>query len=176
MRPALALLTRLLSVLAAMALVALGVVILVDLVSVQLGRGRTVVPQRSIDEAARRGWDDRTVVITLTVASAIGLVLLVAGLWRRAGLTVAVAGHPDVGLERRALEQAATRRLAGLDGVSGATVHAGRRRVRARLATNRKLPPTELQARAETELAGALTTYGVELPTEVRIRQRDGGR
>lgn len=171
MRLTLGVLTRLLSTLAALALIGLGAVILIDVVSAWLGRGRTVVSQRAIDEAGRRLWDDRTVVTTLAVAGLIGLLLLLVGVWRRAALTVPVAGHPEAGVERRGLEQAVTRRLTGLDGVSGASVRAGRRKLTARIDTARRLPPTELRARAETELAAALSAYGVELPTQIRVRQ-----
>lgn len=174
MRYAIPILIRVLSALLAVAFVAAGVVIIVEVAAAWLGVGWTVIPESNIDDVFRWAWSDRPSVLALAAIGGLGVVSLIVGLWRRPPLTVAVDGHPGLAIERRGLEQSMRSQLEALDGISNAKVRAGKRSITARLETQRRLAPDELKREAETVLAATTARYGLALAPDVRLRYRGG--
>ncbi len=184
-------LTRLLAAGVAVALVATGVVVLAEVAAALQGADRLIVSQATIDELARRRWDDAAVVAALAALAVAGAAAVAAGLWPRPPLllpssapAVGLAdsggaavgdgiGHPapDVAVERRSLERVLGQELDGLEGVAGTRVRAGRRRLAVRVEVNRRLAPTDLDDQVRRVVSGQLTRSGLTLDAAVRIRR-----
>jgi hypothetical protein len=163
-------LTRLFSALLALALIAGGVVLIVEVVAAWAGGGWTILPDDTTARFQMWRWNDRSVVETIIVVGAVGLLAVLIAVWPRPPLTVPIAGRTDVSYERHALEQTVRRQLQGLDGVSKARVRADHRRLVARLDTNRQHQPEELRSRAEAVLETIVADRHLELQPTVRLR------
>lgn len=174
MRYVVPLLARLFSALLALSLVAAGVIVVVEVAAARLGIGWTILPSDTVQKLRDRAWDDQAVVLTIVAVAVVGLVALLVGLWPRAPLTVPITGIPGASYERYALERSVTRRLEAVDGVTGARVRAGRRRVTARVDTNRRFRPDELRAEVESVLAQTVAERSVALSPRVRLRHPGG--
>ena len=174
MRLVVPVLTRILSALASLALIAAGVVAAVEVVAAALERDPVVLPSDYAAQATRWQWDDRSVMVVLAVTGAVGVILLLTGLWRRAPLTIPVAGREGVAVERRGLEGSLSRRLAELDGVSSARVRVGRRRVRVRVDSRRRQAPERVRDAARALIDEALADQHLQLEPTVRLRYRGG--
>lgn len=192
-------LTRLLSIVLALALVAAGVVVLVEVAAALQGVDRVVVSQDAIDELGRRRWDDGAVLAILIGLAVLGLAAVLAGLWPRPPLLLAshAPSSPDgppgsspraaapggavtgaarsVAIERRSLEQVVGDELRAVEGVTDATVRAGRTRMSARVDANRRLAPPDLDDQVRRVVSGQLARSGLVLDTTVRVRRRPVG-
>jgi hypothetical protein len=166
--------TRIFSALLALALIAAGVVVLVEVVAAWLGIGWTILPTDTAARFEEWHWDDRAIVVTSVIVLAVGVVALLIGLWRRAPLTIPIDDSADVTFERHALEQSLRRRVEALDGVTSARIHAGTKRLRARVDTNRRHRPEEVKARVEDHLAHAAAAQHLDLTRNVQLRYRGG--
>lgn len=162
--------TRVFSALLALALIAAGVVVVVEVVAAWLGAGWTILPDDTAALFQRWQWDDRPVVVTLAIVAAVGLLALLIGLARRRPLTVPIDGQPDVSFERHALEQTIRRELERLDGVTKARVHVARDRLVARVDTNRRLQPDEVKSRVDDRLRAVTTARRISLRPDIRLR------
>lgn len=170
------LLTRLLSIVLALALVAAGVVVLVEVAAALQGSDRIIVSQPTIDELGRRHWDDGAVAATLIGLAVLGLAAVVAGLWPRPPLLLASSdAAPLVAVERRSLEQVVDDGLRAVEGVTDATVRAGRTRMSVRVDANRRLAPPDLDDQVRRVVSGQLARSGLVLDTTVRVRRRPVG-
>lgn len=184
---------RVLSVALALAFVALGVVVLVEVVAALQGADRVVVSQHIVDDLARRRWDDGVVVAGLAGAAVIGLLAVVTGLWPRPPLLLPSLSRPPsedrmvaertdraersgradaVAVERRSLERVLGHDLADLDGVTRARTRAGRSRVTVRVDANRRLAPADLDAQVERLVGSQLARSGLTVVPRVRVRRR----
>ena len=166
--------TRIFSALLALALITAGVVVLVEVVAAWLGIGWTILPTDTADRFEEWHWDDRAIVVTSAIVLAVGVIALLIGLWRRAPLTIPLDDNADVTFERHALEQSLRRRVEALDGVTTARIRAGKKRLRARVDTNRRHQPEEVKARVETHLAEVAAAQHLDLPRDVQLRYRGG--
>lgn len=168
-------LTRLLAALMALVLIAAGALIVVEVVANAVDGGFAVLPQDSPDQLRATEWDDRLVMAVSLGAAAVGLLVILAALWPRPPLTIDVDAE-GVRVERYALERSLRRRLDRVDGVSGTRVRVSRRRVRARVDTNRRLHPETVGEDAERELREVCERIGLPLRRDVRLRTpRAGG-
>lgn len=187
-------LTRLLSIVLAVALMVAGVVALVEVAAALQGADRVIVSQHTIDELGRRRWDDGVVVATLIGLAVLGLAAVAAGLWPRPPLLLAssapsssgasppavpgdaaTGATPSVAVERRSLERVVGDELRAVEGVTDATVKAGRSRMSARVDANRRLAPPDLDDQVRRVVSGQLARSGLVLDTTVRVRRRPVG-
>ena len=99
MRLVVPVLTRLLSALAALAVLALGVVILVELVANATGNGFVILPEDWPDRLRDTAWDDSLVRNLLIAAVVVGAIMIAAACWSHPPLTVPT-NQPDLRLER----------------------------------------------------------------------------
>lgn len=170
MRVVIPVLTRILSALLALALIAAGVVLAIEVIAAWTAAGWVILP----DDLARRAsgwrWSDRQVVTTLLIIGATGLVTLAMAIWRRPALTVPVEGHRGVELERYALEKSIRSRLESVDGVSSAKVRIGHGKVTARVDTNRRYDTQTLKGTLETVLERFVGEHRLNLSRQIRLR------
>ncbi|MDX6414080.1 MAG: hypothetical protein QOH23_1490 [Gaiellaceae bacterium] len=174
MRTVVPVLARIISALLALALIAAGAVVIIEVVAAWVGAGWTILPSDTAQRFARWHWDNRPVVITIMAVGAIGLVAFLVGVWRRAPLTVPVDAAHDITFERRALEQSLRRHIEALDGVRKARVVAKRDRLVATVDTNRRYQPDELKERVEVALAESASRQHLALERRVRLRFQGG--
>ncbi len=174
MRIIVPLLTRVLSVLLAVALIGAGAVLMVEVAAAWLGAGWTILPPDTVARASTWQWDDDEIVVAIASVGGVALLALLVGLWRRPPLTIGLEGCEGVAVERYALEGSLRRRLEALDGVSSARVRAGRRRVSAKVDTRRRHEPAQLKNRVEESLAEMVDAQHVGLKSTVRLRSRGG--
>lgn len=88
-------------------------------------------------------WSDRSVVVTFVLIGVAGIALLAVQLWRRPPVALPLEDvTPDVhtAIHRRSLEQALSRAVQRVDGVSDARVRSRGRRIVVRAGTQRRLP------------------------------------
>ncbi len=176
MRILVPILSRLLSTLFALALIAGGVLLIVEAVSTWVGAGWSVLPDDVVRRASAWQWSDRTVVMALAIVGALGLSALLTAVWRRPALTVPVDGRSGAAVERYALEKSLRSRLEAVDGVSGARVRVNRKRVAARVDTKRRHEPGQLKTVVEQELDRTLNERHLNLNLRRRLRLRyEGG-
>lgn len=174
MRVLLPILVRVLAALLALALISAGVVLVVEIVAAWLGTGWALLPDDTGDRLARSRWDERTPVLVFSAITITGLLALAAGLWRRPPLTVPVASDEEIVMERYSLERSVQSRLERLDGVTGARVRVTRRRIAARITSNRALPPEDLRATAADTISSVLDQYHLSLQPQLTVRFRRG--
>jgi hypothetical protein len=167
-------LTRVFSALLAIALVAVGTVVLVEVCAAWFGAGWTVLPKDTVTRLEHWQWNDRPVVTTIAAVGAVGLVAILVGTWRRAPLTVPMDGEHDVTFERRALEQSLRRHVEAIDGVNRARVVAKRDRIVARVETDRRFQPIELKERVDVTILEVAERQHLLLSRRIRLRFQGG--
>jgi hypothetical protein len=171
MRLVVPVLTRLLAALAALAILAAGVVVLVELISNWTGNGFAILPDDWPDQLRATSWDDTTVRNILIALVVTGVILLLVACWPHAPLTVPTE-QPNVRIERHALETAVRRRLLSVDGASGARVRATTNRIDARVDTTRRFEPEHVHEAATRALAEFCQQHQLALQPRVRLRAR----
>lgn len=169
------LVARLVAALAALALLALGVVVMVEAVAAWSGEPPVVLPADVVDTLESTAWSDTVVRWSGVAAIAVGLVLLAVGMWHRPPLTVATSVG-GVRVERHGMERTLAQRLDRVDGVSSARVRAGRRMLRVRVDTRRRVDPTDVVDRAREEVERCLERLALDLRPKVSLRRRGGPR
>lgn len=167
--------TRLFSALVALALMALGGLILIEVVANWTGNGFLILPTDWPTQLRSTAWDATIVRNSLLVTLAIGLALLMVAFWRRPPLTVD-SGKNGMRIERHALETSLRRRLDSLDGVSGTRVRIDKSRIRATVDTTRHLTPEAVRDRAVEELAGFCTLHDLDLTPDVTLNATGASR
>lgn len=174
MRVVIPALTRLVAALAALALVALGVLVSVEVIANWAGEGFVVFPGDWPDQLRATEWSDRIVRAVVLGLGGLGLLLILVAVWPRPPLTVD-ADVPGLRVERYGLERSLRHRLDRVEGVSKSKVRVGRSRLRARVDTTRRLQPEVVRDEAERELQEFCARHGLALRTDVRLRKRGGG-
>jgi hypothetical protein len=124
------------------ALVLLAACVLVAVVAVQLILGER--PWVSVDAVAAAlhdlRWTDVPPAVAGGVVAVLGLVLLLAAVLPGAATVLPLGGSFDAGAARGGFRSTLRAAAADVDGVSGAAVKLGRRRVKVRVATARTRP------------------------------------
>lgn len=168
--------SRLAGALLALALIAGGTVLVVEVVAAWLGAGWTILPTDTRARFATWTWDGRTVVTTIVVLWIVGIAALASALWRRRPVSVAVEridgetpAEIDAAIERRNFERSVGRHLEMVDGVDTAKVRVRRNRVVATVETRRRINPGEVEAAARTALGKNRLVLAAGLPTDVRL-------
>lgn len=127
-------LNRVLSALIALALLAAGLLATVECVLAALGRPGWVVPRaRWADALKSVTWHDPVVRWIAAGVVVLGLLLLIAALRRGAPGTLALPTTTEgvnVRAHRRGVERSVVSAVRRTDGVTGATAHASRRKVK----------------------------------------------
>lgn len=162
---------RVLAALLALALLAGGLLVAVEIVVAGFDRRPWVIPHDRWYRSARlRSWDSappRWIFIAL-VAS--GLLLLFLQLARRrpAALPLAPGGAPaDLG--RRSLERSLVRTASDVDGVAAAKAKVDEQRAEVVATTNRR-QAGDLQPRVANALEGRMHALGLARPPAVRVK------
>lgn len=167
--------TRLLSALCALALVAFGGLIVIEVIANWTGNGFLILPTDWPDQLRTTAWDATIVRNALLVALAVGLVLLMVAFWRRPPLTVDTS-EDGMRLERHALETSLRRRLDSLDGVTGSKVRVDKTRVRATVDTTRRLAPESVRDRAVEKLTTFCDLHDLRLTPDVTLHTPEAHR
>ena len=169
------LVVRALSVLLAVALVALGVVVAVEVVLALLARPSWLVDRTSLAATLRDNtWHSGLARGAGAALCAVGLLLLVPAL--RLGKAAALPLAPGVpGVEtlvsRRGLQRALRAAAVRVDGVRRADVKVGRRRVDV-TAVSALRDTTGLSDRVEQEVQGTLQEIALRRAPALRVRTR----
>lgn len=161
-------LTRLLSALSALVLLAAGSLIVIEVVANWTGNGFVVLPEDWPDQLRATSWDATIVRNSLLITLATGMVLLMVSLWRRPPLTVE-SSQDGIRIERHALESSLRRRLESLDGVSSSRVRVDRNRIRATVDTPRRLAPESVRDAAMAELTGFCALHDLTFDADVTL-------
>lgn len=159
------LVNRVLATLLAAALVAGGLLLVVEVViGYYLDRDPWLLPRdRWYADARDTAWSEQAVVFTFIVIGLAGLVLLALQLARRRPPTLALtptSDHVHTDVSRRSLEHALTRATERVDGVAGAKARIRRNRAVVRATTERRLPG-DLKDRVKREADLVLDQLGV---------------
>lgn len=169
---------RVLSVLVAVALVALGIIVPIEVVYALVGgEGSLVFPYPSIAEFLRETpWSSGVVVAISAAVAMLGLLLVLAELWRRRPGLFTVATDSDTvvaGMSRRSLERTLTQATVGIAGVTAASAAVRRRRGVVNAVTPLRDPgdlPVRVQERVDTVMESLSLVRSV--PVRVRLRHR----
>jgi hypothetical protein len=186
-------LTRVVSLVVAVAIGAVAVVTAVEVILALVGASSWTVDHGTwLDTARTTRWDQGSVRLVLGAALLVGVVLLALAAVARPPVTVAARSGPDrdVGGEagggeagggdvvaevrRRALEDLIEQRVAGLPFVSGADVVVRSAAVLVSVAAAGS-PPESLRAEVGRRVRVVLDRYGLaSLPVRVRVRAASG--
>jgi hypothetical protein len=169
MRTALPILTRLVAVAVALALLAAGVLLLVELVASVFGGDTVFLPVDFTDRLRSTPWDDPAVRWTVLGLGLAATGLLVAALWPRPPLEIEVQ-VPGMLAERRSVEAAMRRRVQRIDGVDDVRVHADARHVSARVTTSRRHRPDLVKAAVDQELRDFIHVHELAITPLVSVR------
>ncbi len=161
---------RLLALLAALAMVAAGVFLIVEVVAAWIDRGPVLLSENATQTWRTTGWDDSVVVWTAIVMAMIGLALIVLAIWPDTPTTVPT-GVDDVELERRPLEATLQRELESVDGVTAAKVRA-RRNITAQVQTNRTTDTGSVEQAGRDRLEQVTRRLATTGAAAVRLRAR----
>lgn len=168
------LLTRLVSALLALGLLAAGTIVIIEICAAWFGAHRVIVPTDLTQRLQRWHWDDRAVVTTIIVVGLVGVIAVAVASWTRPPLLLPLRDDARTSLDRRAFEQSTRRQLERIDGVSKARVRAHKNTLLARIETQRRYRPQDLKTTVEGELARTVTAHHVNLRHQVRLRYRGG--
>ena len=125
---------RLLAFVLALALLAVGVILIVEVIAANIDRGPAIFNWHAMFRWGQRNtWQATSVELTCGIVALVGLLLLLPQLRRprpnRFPLTAEHAST-DVALTRSGVRNAVRGAVEDVDGVAGSKVHVGRRRIR----------------------------------------------
>lgn len=169
------LILRVLSVLLAAALLALGVVVSVEIVLAALGQPAWVLPYAAVAATLReQTWDSVLARAVATGLCALGLLLLLPAL--RRGKPTALPLTPltegvDTHVSRRGLQRTLSAAAGRVDGVRQAQATVGRRKVKVST-TSRLRDTSELPSQVDTAIRDQLETLGLSRPLAVKVTTR----
>lgn len=163
---------RLLATLVGGAIAVFSALVAVEIVLGYFDRGPWLLPwDRWYQRSQELTWSDRSVVVTFVLIGVMGVFLLAAELWKRPPVALPLNdAAPDMHAEinRRSLEHALSRAALRVDGISGVRIRSGRRRVRVRAATQRRLPGG-LEAHVTAEASSVLAGLGLQRPPRLIV-------
>lgn len=169
-------LNRALAVVIALALAALGVLVVAEIIHAALDRsGHLLLPYERLARFGRaHTWDSGPVITISAVVAALGLLLLLAQLLpRRPGLLTVATDDPTVeaGVERRTLGKAMAAAAGDVDGVSKATARVRGRRANV-IATSHLRDTSGLSEQVLDHVQTWTNDLGLVAPPRLRLRLR----
>lgn len=169
---------RVLSVLLALALVALGVLIPIEVIrALAGGDGFLVLPWQPVaDFLGDNSWSSGWVIAISAAIAALGLLLVLAELWRRRPGLFTVTTETDTvaaGVSRRSIARALARATTDIDGITGASTSVRRRWAAVRAVTPLR-DPGDLAVRAQERANAVVESLALvrPLPVRVELKQR----
>lgn len=176
------LLNRLLAALLSLALIAAGVLVIVEVIADRVNHRPAVVKWHgAYDWAARTQWQQGSVRAACVTVAALGLILLVAELKRPRAkrLIISDGGDRDAinaAYTRRGVSAAVQTAVTDVDGVRGAQVKVKRRSIRVRAATSARdaaaaaqlLEPARAAAQTRLEALQLAHTPKLKIATTAR--------
>lgn len=165
---------RLLAALLSLALIALGVLVVTEVIAQRLGRRPAVVDwPRLYDWAQRTPWQQGSVRVACVVLIALGLLLLAAELKRGKPNRLAVRSDTtDTAYTRRGVAATVRSAVSDVDGINSASVSVSRRKVKVDATTAGLQPFTAetLQEPATTAARQRLDTLELQDPPALSVR------
>lgn len=166
--------------LAALVLLAAGVVVAVSCIQVVLGRVPWLPFGSAAAAAADLAWNAPAVLAGAAVVAALGIVVLLGALVPGTPTVMPLAGAhagPAAGVTRSSLVRALTAAAAGVDGVGSAAVRVRARTVTTTVRTPLRDPGTlvdEVRAATVERLADVALLRSPRIRVRVRTRRADG--
>ncbi|MDD7939126.1 DUF6286 domain-containing protein [Actinomycetospora lutea] len=160
--------------LTALVLLAAGALVATSAIQVLLGRTPLLPVDTVTDVLGRTTWQAPAVLVAAGVAAALGLVLIVAGLWPGRTHVLPLLADPAVpelvaaGWHRHDLAARLRHRALGVEGVERATARVRRRSVRVAARTHRSSTPGLREAVA-TAVGTDLDTLGLARRPRLRV-------
>ena len=171
------LLSRAVSAVLALALLAGGVVIAVEIVVAAFGRDPWVLPHdRWYRSTREHSWDDAATRWSCIGLVAAGLLLLILQVLRRRPVSLPLAaGATTADIGRRSLERSLARVATGVDGVAKARVRLSADRADVVAISNRRLVD-EVRPRVSDALERRVRSLGLARAPQVKVdvQGRDG--
>ncbi len=169
-------LSRVLAAVLAVALVALGVLAIIEIVLAASGRDPWIVPHDEWNRDARTTlWRDDSIVIIGVILGLVGLALLVTQLLPRrpASWPVAVpdASNTTADVGRGTVEQAVAQAASSVDGIQRARAHGTRKGLVVEARTGRVTDDT-VRAGVHDAVTQALNSLHLQPPPNVDVRVR----
>ncbi len=168
---------RVLSAVFGLALFVGGLVIAVEIAVGFVGGDPWILPSREWYRDARsNAWNSGGVRGILIVVAALGLVLLVLQLVRRLPTMLPLESVSDVGyaVRRRSLQRSLVRTANLVDGVERAKVRVGKKTIRVRASSHRRIAG-ELQPSVESALRARVDDLGLESTPRLKVDLRTRG-
>jgi hypothetical protein len=162
-------LRRVLALVMAVALVAAGVFLVVEVVAAWVGSDPVLLSDTATTTWRTTEWDDDAVIVSAIIVGLVGLLCLIVALWPDTPATVPTAVD-DVEVERRPLEVVLKRELERVDGVADAKVKIRGSRTKARVDTNRMIDTAAVETASRERLTD--TTQRLAVPTDVVVNLR----
>ncbi len=166
---------RVLAVLVALLLIALAVLIPIEVIrALAGGEGWLVLPYPPVAEFFRENsWSSGWVITISAGVAGLGLVLVVAELWRRPGLFTMTTRSETVaaGISRRSLARALAQAATDVPGITRASAVVRRRRAVVD-ATTLLRDPGDLADRAQERVERLLDSLALARPLRAQVRLR----
>jgi hypothetical protein len=172
-------LSRLIALAVALALVVGGVVVAVEIAIADFRSEPWLIPYDEWYQSARvNAWSSPTTRRLALALTAAGLLLLLLHLVRRRPMVLPMeAGgslhHAD--LNRRGVERSLVRAVSRVDGVASAKARISSNRTRVTASTNRRLPG-DLEARVKRAAEQRLTSLRLASPPPLSVRLQSRGQ
>lgn len=162
---------RVLGAIVAMAIVVIGVLIVIEVVSASFNGRALVAHWRVMLRWARRTtWDASVVQSTCVVLAAVGLILLIVELKRRRPKRFRVRSEAtDAAFTRRGVKAAVEAAVGDVDGISASSVRVNRRRVTVRATTSGSVPSTAHELDGPVRSAAESRLESLELDPAPRL-------
>ncbi|MFC5138992.1 DUF6286 domain-containing protein [Actinomycetospora rhizophila] len=160
--------------LTALVLLAVGALVATSAIQVLLGRTPLLAVDTVTGALGRTTWQAPAVLVAAGVAAALGVVLLVAGLWPGRSHVLPLVADPSVpeivagGWHRHDLAARLRRRALAVEGVERATARVRRRRIRVTARTSRS-STADLRAAVATAVGTDLDTLGLARRPRLRV-------
>lgn len=173
------LVNRLLAALLSLALIAAGVLVVIEVIAQRLGRKPVMVDwPRLYDWANRTPWQQGSVRVACVVLVALGLLLLAAELKRAKPSRLAVRSQvTDAAYTRRGVAATIRSAVSDVDGINSAAVKVGRRKVKVEATTAGLQPFTaeSLQEPATTAARQRLDALELQEPPALAVNVNTSG-
>jgi hypothetical protein len=170
---------RVLAAVLALALIAVGVLIALQIILSGLRFDVSLIPyEQWFRSAGAREWNDIEVFRLMGLVCIVGLVLALVQLVRRRPLSLPLrpgADGVDAEVSRSSLEKALARAAVGVDGVSGAKSRVSRGNIRVWATTNRR-SPRDLNDRVQESVQERLERLQLVTSPSVNVKVTKVGR
>ncbi len=171
-------LSRLIALAVALALAVGGVLVAIEVVVAEVGRGPWVIPHDQwYQDARENAWSSLSVRMLFLVLALAGLLLLVLQLKKRRPRSLPMERTQDghsVDVSRRSLERSLERSITRVDGVATAKARLSESMARITASTNRRLPG-DLEKRVAQTTQQRLSAMNLATAPEVVVRLHHRG-